>query len=690
MINPLSVNDTFRISVQIKKKRKKVEIESSLSVNNKDQYTVKAIIDDSTKTNGYPGIVGRGLLDFSVNGIYASGKQTEVLNAGINECHTCYALGDTLKKENGHWQVRFISIFRSDGKKAEIRISDQANPKNGWKSVAVAGTGEIINNDFRRNTAIIDVILPYDPSETTMYYTIWKDGIDVTSDLRIETDGVGLGTGIVGDVPVKGDYVGRLPQLKAPYKLCGLSCHAIHGGGPKLPEGGRWGGFFVHDQPTYGAYKHLEDYDFQIMLWEDDIWYMELLLYPPSTDDAYKIVTTSICGPTSRWQMMRHWNVLNPGDHDHGMDDVKGPEQIAIRNNKDLGQDPDYMIRNFQIVSHLMIGKENPSGTDNPKRWRKWKMPNKDFTLMIMDSRLWRSSQDTNIWDDEGWGHKDSLYNRTDPTRSLLGEEQFAWLQENIRTETSPIICLTGINALHTIWKGTYWGKQAQKLGAFHSRDRVAADYAGWVGAGANRILELLGSRSGIVSVYGDVHNGSIIRNKEHNLYECSFGPIGRSGGREVIDGFGPHMKDFDGRELEAIALYHKKYDNVLLEKKEGPFYWNFLEMKFDPSDTDPKINFKIRNLIDSPDETPRGGGEVEVHASQTGRTVSSVLPDIKTLPKADVLLMYGDLKPICGTRSNADGALQIHGLSDVPQGADVLIMANDGKDLKTHHVKTK
>ena len=75
------------------------------------------------------------------------------------------------------------------------------------------------------------------------------------------------------------------------------------------------------------------------MMWEDDVWYMELLLYPPSADDAYKIVTTTLCGPTTRWQMMRHWNTINPGDHDYGMDDVKGPEQIAIRTHEDLGQD---------------------------------------------------------------------------------------------------------------------------------------------------------------------------------------------------------------------------------------------------------------------------------------------------------------------------------------------------------------
>ena len=46
----------------------------------------------------------------------------------------------------------------------------------------------------------------------------------------------------------------------------------------------------------------------------------------------------------------------------------------------------------------------------------------------------------------------------------------------------------------------------------FDQRDRVTADYAGWVKAGSDRVLELLGSRDGLVTVYGDVHNGCIIK----------------------------------------------------------------------------------------------------------------------------------------------------------------------------------
>ena len=103
--------------------------------------------------------------------------------------------------------------------------------------------------------------------------------------------------------PPTGAYVGRLPQLTAPYKLCGLSCHAITSG-LQQRQGDGWqilGGGDIwqfRDQPTVDAYSTSRTYGFQIMCWEDDVWYMELVLYPPSTDDAYKVVTTSICGPT--------------------------------------------------------------------------------------------------------------------------------------------------------------------------------------------------------------------------------------------------------------------------------------------------------------------------------------------------------------------------------------------------------
>ena len=437
---------------------------------------------------------------------------------------------------------------------------------------------------------------------------------------------------------------------------------------------------WIHDQPLPDAYQHLDDYDFQVMLWEDDIWYLELVLYTTSTDDAYKIITTTIAGPTTRWQMMRHWNVLNPGDHDHGMDDVKGPEQLAVRNRHDLGQDPEYMQRNFEIVQHLITGDDSPSGTANPKRWRRCKMPGGDFALLILDARLWRNSQDTHIWATEGWGDRGHIYDRKDPTRSLLGEEQFAWLQETVRTETAPLICVTGLNGLHTVWQPSSEAEQ---------RNRVSADYAGWVKAGSDRAIELLSSREGVVSVYGDVHIGSILKNRDARLYECSFGPIGRTNGRRVKDGFGRLMKDYDGRDLDFIALFQQDYESPDLKPQSTPGYWNFLEMVFNPASRDPRIELRVRRLNDPPSHEPRGGGAVDVAASTTGRYPSCRIPVTRTLPLADVYLSRLDGRPIRGVRSNEDGTLPIAGLVDVPSGSEILMTARAGADIEARVIRT-
>jgi hypothetical protein len=656
--------------------------------------TVKLVSEKVARraSDGYFGVAARGLIDFEINGVGIEPSSNQPLNVGIADCCACYPLGDSLKKVDGKWQVKFVGVFASDGEKTEIRVATSEQPEGGWEKLPVAGSAKIVNNKFRRHTSVTTATLPVSPAESDLFYTVWKDGKNVTADARIGTDACGPGTGMVGDVPASGSYVGRLPQLKAPYKLCGLSCHAINSGLQQRTEDGGLkilgGGddWQIRDQPTVEAYKHLDDYNFQIMVWEDDVWYMELVLYPPSTDDAYKVVANSIFGPTSRWQMMRHWNVINPGDHDYGMDDVKGPEQIAIRKRDGLGQDASYMRRNFQIVHHLVTGAEEVDPLANPKKWRAWKMPNRDFTFVVLDSRLWRSSQDTDLWKDWGWAHVENAYDRADPTRALLGEEQFAWLQQMIRADSAPLICLTGINALHTIWAGNKAGGSI-----FEQRDRVAADYAGWVKAGADRVIELLGERDGVVTVYGDVHNGSIIKNTDHRLIECSFGPIGRSGGRAVIPGFGPAMKDFDGRPLDVLALYHKQHASPDLKEhaKGEPFYWNFLEMEFDPAHADPKIGLRIRNMIDAPTENPRGGGVLEETASQTGRSLTCKLPGIKTLPNADVRFVRTDGRPVRGTRSLADGSVSLKGLPDVEPGTRLIVTAFDGEKSASQTIVT-
>jgi hypothetical protein len=689
----LKPGDEIEISLTAETKTGNARLTATLTTPDGKLISVTQAVGQRA-AEGYVGVIGRGLADFSVTQFTLNPAANKPLEVAELDCYCCYPLGDTLKEVDGAWQVRFVGLFASDGKQAEIRIAETPNPDGGWEPVKVAGSARIVNNEWRRNTATIHATLPANPATKTLYYTVWKDGKDVTADSRIGTDSTGPGTGYVGDVPNSGQYVGRLPRLNAPYKLCGLSCHAITSGlqqrtpsGLKLLGGGD--DWQVRDQPTVEAYKHLDDYNFQIMCWEDDVWYLELVLYPPSTDDAYKIIVASICGPTSRWQMMRHWNVINPGDHDYGMDDVKGPEQLVLRQKDGLGQDRDYMRRNFQIVQHLISGDEEVDPLINPKKWRAWKMPSRDFTLAIVDSRLWRSSQDTAIWDDEGWGHFRELYDRKDPTRSLLGEEQFAWLQQLIRTDSSRLICLSGLSGLHTVWTG---GKAYSKTAEdFPQRDRVAADYAGWVKAGADRVIELLGSRDGVVTVYGDVHNGCIMKNTDHGLIECSFGPIGRSGGRSVITDFGPQMKDYDGRPLEVTALYHKTHADPSLNghKKGEPFYWNFLEMEFDPRQADPAIGLRVRNLIDTPKEAPRGGSALETNASNTGRKPSSQLPKLKTLANADVRIVTTDGAPIRGTRSNANGEVPTTTLVGIPKDSKVIVTVFDGTKSDSQVVST-
>ena len=268
-VPPPTPGDRFRIDVDVSDNgQNRAVLTASLVINGQRSAEVRTEgIDAKRHLSGFAGIAGRGLLDFSVSALTVEPRDNVPLEPQLNECHTCYALGDTLHADGGSWRVRFVALFRGDGDQAEVRIASDPNPSGGWASVKPAGTARIVNNDFRRNTAVIDATLPSDPAETDLYFTVWKDGRDVTEDPRLGTDAVGIGTGQVGEVPAAGSYVGRLPRLTAPYKLAGLSCHAIHGGGPKLPDAGRGGGFFVHDQPTPEAYRHLEEFGFQIMMW---------------------------------------------------------------------------------------------------------------------------------------------------------------------------------------------------------------------------------------------------------------------------------------------------------------------------------------------------------------------------------------------------------------------------------------
>ena len=630
---------------------------------------------ETTRTHlsdGYFGLVTRGLLDVAVDSVWIQPLENTRQPAPVNELLVAYPLGNTLTHKNGIWQCTFVCLFRGQGERAQIRIATDQLPEKTWGKVPVAGSAPIVRNGFRVNTAVVVATLPHDPSTTPLYYTVWKDGQDVTADPR---------DGYLG----RKDYVGRLPQLKAPYTVCGLSCHIL-GHSPRFPQSARFQANWLHNQPSTKSFVSFEDFRFQTLLWEDDIWYLESVLFPASTADAYKIIELTIANPTSRWMMMRHWNVLNPGDHDYGMDDTKGPEQFAIRSSAGLGQDPEYLQRNFQIVQHLCRGTENPSPTDNPKMWRRWTMPNGDFSIVALDARLWRSSQDTRLWVSEGWGEKDA-YPRTDPTRTLLGEEQFAWLSETIKTEPSPLILVTGLNALHTIWAGQ---KIDPETGLrWDQRDRLTADLAGWVQKGAERVIELFGSRSGIVSVYGDVHAAAILTNKEHRFLECTFGPISARNSRGLSEQFGRDMLDYDGREVEVHALFHSSFDTPDLKPLAGGNHYNFVEMTFEPGAADPHVTLAIRNLTDSPSSPARGGGSVAIAISEMGRPPQSRLPAAITLPDADVYVTTIDGRPVRALRSRADGSLPDVGFPDLRPGTKLLIHSHDGADVDAQLLTT-
>ena len=637
-------------------------------------------VDRRLYTDGYFGLVAHGSLDFEVDRVEIKPLENEPLELRLNDLHVAYPLGDTLRLRGGRWVVKFVALFRSPGEKVEVRVADAPAPEAGWQDVPVAGSASIVDNEWRRYTSVIDVTLPVSPAAKTLYYTVWKDGVDVTADPRpAEPERGYLG---------RKTYVGRLPQLRAPYRVSTLGGHAIHGGGTTLPRSGTYQENWIHGQPTENAYRHFEEYDFQIVNWDDDVWYLELLFPPPSTDDAYKIITLTIANPTTRWQMMRHWNVINPGDHDYGMDDVKGPEQILVRQHDDLGQDSEYMRRNFDINHHLVEGREERIGDRNPKDWRLWRMPDRDFALIVLESRLWRSSQDTDIWVKGGWGHKSALYDRRDPTRTLLGEEQFAWLQEVIRTEVSPLILLTGVNCMHPVFAGRLVDPETQQR--FHQEDRVAADYAGWCTAGTDRLLELLGSRPGLLSVYGDIHLACVVENKKHRVIESSCGPIGRGGSRTLKKDWAPDMKDYDGRDVRIHALYHARYQTPDLEPREGPPHWNFLEGEFDPRGDDPLMTLKIRNIIDPPSAPHRGGGHISRRASTTGRKPRCALPPLAALPNADVHFRTLAGRPIRGVRSLANGKVPVTTLTDVAPGTRLLMTSTDGTRADARIVTTR
>ena len=81
-------------------------------------------VDRKKFTEGFFGIVGRGLLDFEVSSVTLQPGDNQPAKIALNECHVCYALGHTLTDDGGQWRCRFVGLFRNEGGQAEIRPGD--------------------------------------------------------------------------------------------------------------------------------------------------------------------------------------------------------------------------------------------------------------------------------------------------------------------------------------------------------------------------------------------------------------------------------------------------------------------------------------------------------------------------------------------------------------------------------------
>ena len=639
-------------------------------------------VERETIAEGRFGLVARGDLDFEVNAVRIVSGANRSRPIAVSNLIVAIPQGTTLRREDHHWRVKFLCLFRSEGKTAAIRVSPRELARNRWKSVPVAGEAPIVTNRFRHHTSVIEIRLPADPSERELYFTVWKDGEDVTRD------------------PQNVSYVGRLPRLRSPYKVCGLSCHAIsayHFSEPEKcfpwrieernwhsisdPQRYRKADLFqegwIFEQARPEAFQHCEDFGFQVLLWEDDIWYLEIPIFPHNVADVYRIIGLTLGGKVQRRMMMRHWNVLNPGDHDFGMDDVKGTEQYAVRTVDSLPQDAAYLRRNFAAVWHLVTADEAEHTRDAPKRYRRWQMPDGDLSLIVTDARLWRTTQATAIWEQKGWEGQ-VAWRRTDPTRTLLGEEQFAWLEETIRSDAAPLLVVTGLNALHTLWE-----QEADPT------DRVFADYAGFNRVATDRLLRLLSSRDGIVTVYGDVHLGTIVRNRDLGVVECSFGPVARYGGRSLKPGFGPRMQDWDGRNLEVIALYHQDFESPDLTPQSEPYYWNFLDLTLATDGPEPEVTSILRNIIDGPQDAPRGGGHLQVAGRTLGRAPASWLPAFQAAPGARIRVLRTNGKLLRAGRADAEGWVRGWGLVEINPGEAVLVVEQEDKKASARILTT-
>ncbi len=98
--------------------------------------------------------------------------------------------------------------------------------------------------------------------------------------------------------------------------------------------------------------------------------------------------------------------------------------------------------------------------------------------------------------------------------------------------------------------------------------------------------------------------------------------------------------------------------------------------MEFNPQLQDPNTSLAIRNLIDPPDEEPRGGSALYLQSKDTGRRPTCVLPATLLIPDADVQIstLAGEL--IRGTRTGPDGTMPLTRLNSVIPDTPLLVTA--------------
>ena len=237
---------------------------------------------------------------------------------------------------------------------------------------------------------------------------------------------------------------------------------------------------------------------------------------------------------------------------------------------------------------------------------------------------------------------------------------------------------MTGINGLHTIWGGIKKNESDDKY--FSQRDRVVADYAGWAKAGSDRILQLLGHREGILSLFGGSGSASIVLNMDQRICECSLGSVSQIINQE-LSVKAPVSNDHDGRPIQLLAFHGGKWTTPNLIPNQNPSDWNFMEIELLPQNDPPLMSLSIRSIIDAPTAPPKGGGTVQIRSSDTGRTSGSFLPETTLIPDADVQISHLNGDPIRATRTRADGTISITKLVDVFPDTSVLLTAYTPED---------